>query len=227
MIPQLSIIMPVLNEAGQIGSGLQALQPLRGLAELLLVNGGSNDGSAQIAEPLVDEILHSPRGRARQMNVGAKQAQTEVLLFLHADTCLPDNATNLILQAVNAGYLWGRFDVAFDCPDSVYRLIAFMMNQRSRLTGIATGDQALFMTRQAFQTVGGFPDIALMEDIAISAKLKKLGKPCCLSAKVVTSARRWQRHGVLKTILFMWWLRLCYFFGADPDRLAARYYRGY
>ncbi|MDI1293913.1 MAG: TIGR04283 family arsenosugar biosynthesis glycosyltransferase [Methylobacter sp.] len=225
MQPQLSIIIPVVNEAGQIALKLHALQALRNRCQLLLVDGGSNDRSAEIAKPLVDQVLHSPRGRARQMNCGAARAQADVLLFLHADTRLPDNAVNLIMQAVGDGYHWGRFDISFDNPQPIFRLIAFMMNRRSRLTGIATGDQALFITRQAFQAVAGFPDIALMEDIAISTRLKKLGRPCCIDAKVVTSARRWQQQGIFTTILLMWRLRLRYFFGADPDNLAARYYR--
>ncbi|MDI1232320.1 MAG: TIGR04283 family arsenosugar biosynthesis glycosyltransferase [Methylobacter sp.] len=225
MQPQLSIIIPVVNEAGQIALKLHALQTLRNRCQLLLVDGGSNDRSAEIAKPLVDQVLHSPRGRARQMNCGAARAQADVLLFLHADTRLPDNAVNLIMQAVGDGYHWGRFDIGFDNPQPIFRLIAFMMNRRSRLTGIATGDQALFITRQAFQAVAGFPDIALMEDIAISTRLKKLGRPCCIDAKVVTSARRWQQQGIFTTILLMWRLRLRYFFGADPDNLAARYYR--
>jgi len=224
MKPQLTIIIPVVNEARHIAVKLQTLQALRNHCQVLLVDGGSEDDSAKIAKPLVDQVIHSPRGRARQMNCGAAHAQAEVLLFLHADTHLPDNAVSLILQAVADGYQWGRFDVNFDSPQPVFRLIAFMMNRRSRLTGIATGDQALFMTRQAFQAVAGFPDIALMEDIAVSASLKKLGRPCCLTAKTVTSARRWQQHGIFKTILLMWWLRLRYFFGADPNDLVACYY---
>jgi rSAM/selenodomain-associated transferase 2 len=225
MKPQLSIIIPVVNDAGQIALKLRALQALRDRCQLLLVDGGSDDRSAEIAQPLVDQVWHSPRGRARQMNCGAAGAQADVLLFLHADTHLPDNAVNLILQAVADGYHWGRFDISFDNPRPIFSLIAFMMNRRSRLTGIATGDQALFITRQAFQTIAGFPDIALMEDIAISTRLKKLGRPCCIDAKVITSARRWQQQGVFRTILLMWRLRLRYFFGADPNDLAARYYR--
>jgi len=225
MTAQLSIIIPVLNEAGQVAAKLNALQPLRDRCQLLLVDGGSDDGSAAIAEALVDQVLHSPRGRARQMNCGAAEAQADALLFLHVDTLLPDNAVNLILQALADGHVWGRFNVRFDSPLPIFKVIAFMMNHRSRLTGIATGDQALFMTREAFVAVGGFPDIALMEDITLSARLKKLGQPCCLKARVTTSARRWLQHGIVKTILFMWWLRLCYFFGADPNNLATRYYR--
>jgi len=147
MKPQLSIIIPVVNEAEHLAVRLQALQALRNRCQLLLVDGGSDDDSAKIAEPLVNQILHSPRGRARQMNCGADQAQGDVLLFLHADTRLPDNVLNLILQAVADGYQWGRFNISFDSPQPVFRLIAFMMNWRSRLTSIATGDQALFMTR--------------------------------------------------------------------------------
>lgn len=131
----------------------------------------------------------------------------------------------MIQQAIADGYCWGRFDVSFDSALPAFKLIAWMMNRRSRLTGIATGDQALFMSRTAFQAVGGFPDIALMEDIGMSQCLKKMGKPCCLTARVVTSERRWQQHGIVKTILLMWWLRTRYFFGAAPNILAARYYR--
>ena len=225
MKPQLSIIIPVVNEAAHLADRLQALQALRNHCQLLLIDGGSDDDSAELAEPLVDQVLHSLRGRARQMNFGATQAQAEVLLFLHADTVLPDNAVTLIVRAVAEGYHWGRFDVSFDSPQPVFKLIAFMMNWRSRLTGIATGDQALFITQSAFDAAGGFPEIALMEDIAVSASLKKLGRPCCLTDQVITSARRWQQHGIVKTILLMWWLRLCYFFGADPSDLVNRYYR--
>ena len=217
--------MPVLNEAGQLLEKLQALQCPRSQCEILLVDGGSSDGSIAIAKPLVDKVINSAPGRARQMNLGATQAQAEVLLFLHADTRLPDNALGLIAKAVVVGAQWGHFDVQFDSPKTIFKLIAFMMNWRSKLTAIATGDQALFITKAAFQAVGGFPDIALMEDIAISSRLKQLGRPCCLQAKVVTSARRWQAHGILHTILLMWRLRLAFFFGADPAALAARYHR--
>lgn len=172
----------------------------------------------------MDKVIDNPRGRARQMNAGAAQANADILLFLHADTQLPDNAVESMIQVIADGYCWGRFDVAFDNPKPIFRLIAFMMNWRSRLTGIATGDQGIFVTRQAFDSVGAYPEVALMEDIAISARLKKLGKPCCLKAKVVTSARRWQQYGIFRTILLMWRLRLAYFFGADPNDLAARYY---
>jgi rSAM/selenodomain-associated transferase 2 len=224
MKPQLSIIIPVLNEAEQLAAFLSALQAFRGRAEIVLVDGGSQDGSVEIATAWVDQLLQSPKGRARQMNCGAKQAKADVLLFLHADTILPENAIDLIEKAIADGYLWGRFDVRLDSPLPIFKVISFMMNWRSRLTGIATGDQAMFVTNQAFQAVNGFQDIDLMEDIALSSQLKKLAKPCCLSTKVVTSARRWLKHGIVKTILLMWWLRLCYFLGADPADLVKLYY---
>lgn len=224
MTPQISIVIPILNEAAQLAGKLQALQVWREVCQLIVVDGGSRDTSMRIAAPLADKVLNSSKGRAKQMNAGAAQADAGILLFLHADTQLPETAIELIRQAVADGYQWGRFDVGFDDPKPIFKLIAFMMNWRSRLTGIATGDQALFVTRQAFERIGGFPDIALMEDIAISKALKKLGKPCCLNAKVTISARRWLRYGIARTILLMWRLRLAYFFGADPRDLARRYY---
>jgi hypothetical protein len=145
-----------------------------------------------------------------------------VFLFLHADTRLPENADRLVLDGLpNAGKIWGRFDVQFDSGS--LGLIAFMMNRRSRATGIATGDQALFVTRAAFENAGGFPDIALMEDLALSARLKRCARPLALRARVTTSARRWRQQGVLRTILRMWKLRLAYAFGADPVKLARAY----
>lgn len=222
---QISIVIPVLNEAERLAAKLQALQSYRDRCQLVLVDGGSDDDSLAIAAPWVDKAVRSPRGRAKQMNAGAALANREILLFLHADTRLPADAVDAILQAMAAGYTWGRFDVAFDSPQPIFKLIAFMMNARSRLTGIVTGDQCLFVARRAFSAVGGFPEIALMEDIAISDLLKPLGKPACLHTKVVTSARRWLQYGILKTIVLMWCLRLAYFLGADPDTLAARYYR--
>lgn len=220
----LSIIIPVLNEAGQLADRLQALQPLRERCQLLVVDGSSSDDSAAVAAAWVDQVLTGPCGRARQMNAGAAQAVAPVLLFLHADTRLPADALAAIENAVAQGHVWGRFDVAFDSALPVFKLIAFMMNHRSRLTGIMTGDQALFVTRAVFLNIGGFPEIALMEDIAISKRLKTVGKPACLPSKVVTSARRWQQHGVCKTIGLMWRLRWAYFCGADPDDLAKQYY---
>lgn len=221
---RVSIILPVLNEAETLAEKLHSLQALREDCELILVDGGSLDHSPTIAAPLVDKVLKTARGRARQMNAGAAAAVGDMLLFLHADTRLPAEAVNLLAEAVKNGFEWGRFDVAFDDPRPIFKMIAFLMNTRSCWSGIATGDQAMFMTRRAFAQVGGFPDIALMEDIAISKRLRTLGRPCCLHAKAVTAARRWQRQGLVSTILLMWFLRLAYFLGADPQALHARYY---
>jgi rSAM/selenodomain-associated transferase 2 len=220
----LAIIIPVLNEAATLRPRLEALQTLRQQGvTLILVDGGSADGSAEIASQLTDQLLITPRGRARQMNAGAHAATAEVLLFLHADTTLPVSAPALIRQAIVAGALWGRFDVRLDSPRLLLRLVARMMNWRSRLTGIATGDQAIFVRRAVFEQIGGYPPLALMEDIALCAHLKRLASPACLRDQVISSARRWEKHGVLRTILLMWRLRLAYFFGADPQQLARLY----
>jgi rSAM/selenodomain-associated transferase 2 len=222
---KLSIIMPVLNEASAIEAALRALAPLRARGtEVIVVDGGSHDGTAELARPLADRVLSAPRGRAAQMNAGAAATHGDTLLFLHADTRLPDDADALVRDGLarRSGGPWGRFDVRFD-RGGWLRLVASMMNARSRLTGIATGDQAMFMTRAAFDQAGGFPDIALMEDIALSARLKRLGRPLCLSARVTTSGRRWRTHGTLRTILLMWRLRLAFFLGSDPGKLARQY----
>ena len=219
---KLSIIMPVLNEAAGIEAALRALAPLRARGtEVIVVDGGSNDGTMELARPLADRVLSAPRGRGTQMNAGAAAAGGDALLFLHADTRLPDEADRLVLDGLSRR-AWGRFDVRFDAGGWL-RLVAPTMNVRSRLTGIATGDQAMFMTRAAFDQAGGFPEIALMEDIALSARLKRRGRPLCLSARVTTSGRRWRSHGTLRTILLMWRLRLAFFLGSDPGELARQY----
>jgi rSAM/selenodomain-associated transferase 2 len=222
--PWLSVIVPVLDEAATIAAQLGELVALRRQgAELLVVDGGSADGTARRARALADRVLDSVRGRAAQMNVGAAASRGEVLLFLHADTRLPLAAAGLIRAALAAGAAWGRFDVRIDGPQPLLRVVERMMNWRSRLTGIATGDQAVFVRREVFERLGGFPDLPLMEDIALAKRLKRVGRPACLRQPVLTSARRWQKHGVLRTILLMWRLRASYFFGADPRRLAVRY----
>jgi rSAM/selenodomain-associated transferase 2 len=221
----LSIIVPALNEAEGIVDALAALQPLRRRgAEVIVVDGGSEDKTADLAGDLCDGVLIAPRGRATQMNAGAASAHGDILLFLHADTRLPCDADQLILAAsARDDCEWGRFDVCISGRHPLLPLVAALMNLRSRLTGIATGDQAIFVDRQAFATVGGFPNIPLMEDIALSQRLKRRRRPCCLSARVVTSGRRWETQGVLCTIVLMWRLRLAFFLGADPARLARTY----
>jgi rSAM/selenodomain-associated transferase 2 len=225
MLPMLSIIIPVVNEQETIAKSLAALQPLRRRGvEVIVVDGGSTDATLALARPLADLTLSAPLGRASQMNAGARRAQGEHLLFLHSDTLLPEQAVEQISGALNqSGRVWGRFDVRLDSPLRLLSVVAFMMNRRSRWTGIATGDQAMFVQRQAFERVGGFPEIALMEDIVLSKSLKRLSPPVCLRAYVKTSGRRWEQNGALSTILLMWRLRAAFFFKADPLSLAERY----
>lgn len=221
----LSIIIPTLNEAAGIAATLEALRDYRKRgAEVIVVDGGSSDGTATLAQPLADRVLTAARGRAVQMNAGAAQARGEILIFLHADCRLPPGADDLIIDGLRRSRRsWGRFDIKIAGRHPMFRVIAAMMNLRSRLTGIATGDQGLFITRSLFDAVGGFPEIALMEDIELSRRLKRYGRPLCLRHRVTTSGRRWEQHGVLRTILLMWALRFAYWLGADPDKLALRY----
>ncbi len=221
----LSIIVPVLDEAALVADALRALAPCRARgAEVIVVDGGSRDRTVELARPFADRTIAAPRGRAAQMNAGAAAARGDVLLFLHVDTTLPPEADRLAIDGLNAsGQSWGRFDVTIAGQSPLLPVVARMMNLRSRLTGIATGDQAVFVTRAAFAQAGGFPDIALMEDIALSAQLKRHSRPLCLPARVSTSGRRWDQHGVVRTILTMWRLRLAYALGADPSALARAY----
>ena len=223
----LSIIIPCLNEAQGITATLSALAPLRARGtEVIVVDGGSADGTPGRAAAFADLIVTAPRGRASQMNAGAARARGEILLILHADTVLPDGADILIVDGLQRSRRgWGRFDVAIAGRHPLLRLVERFMNLRSRLTGIATGDQAIFVTRSLFTAAGGYPEIALMEDIALSKRMKGFGPPLCLKHRLTASARRWEKHGVLRTILLMWGLRLAYWLGADPAKLAVRYDR--
>jgi rSAM/selenodomain-associated transferase 2 len=223
-VPQLCIVVPVLDEAATLAPPLLALQPLRERgAWLVVVDGGSADGTAEIARPHADRVLQAPRGRGAQMNAGAAAGAAGVYLFLHADTALPEGADRLLLEAVRAGATWGRFDLRIASSWPMLRLVAALINLRSRLSGIATGDQAMFVRGEVFRAMGGFADIALMEDIELSTRLKALARPACLQARVRTSGRRWERHGLWRTIWLMWRLRAAYWLGADPDQLARRY----
>jgi rSAM/selenodomain-associated transferase 2 len=216
-------VIPVLDEAGGIAARLRALQPLRDAGcEVLVVDGGSRDETAALARPLADAVLRAARGRGAQQNAGARAARGEHLLFLHADSTLPEGAADAVRAAL-AAHAWGRFDVEIESGQRLVRLVGRLMNVRSRLTGIATGDQAIFVRREAFVAAGGFPEIPLMEDVALSRALLRAGRPACLRLRVTTSGRRWERHGAVRTILLMWWLRLRYWLGADPAALARRY----
>ena len=222
---RLSIIVPVFNEAAGIAPALAALQGLRARGhEVIVADGGSSDATVDEARPLADSVLASPKGRATQMNAGARAATGNAFVFLHADTRLPERADALI-EAALATHHWGRFDVRIDSAHPMLAVVGAMMNLRSRISGIATGDQAIFVTRAAFEAAGGFPRIALMEDIALSTSLKRTGRPACLEEKVATSGRRWENNGVLATIVLMWRLRLAWFLGANPERLARIYAR--
>jgi rSAM/selenodomain-associated transferase 2 len=223
--PTLSIVMPVLNEAAGLDTALKALAPLTlSCVQIVVADGGSSDSTVALARAAGASVISAPRGRARQMNAGAQQANADVLLFLHADTVLPDQADQLIAEALaESRAVWGRFDVHIAGQSPMLRVVAALMNLRSRWSGMATGDQAIFMTRAAFDAVGGFPDQPLMEDIEISRRLRRLSRPACLRAKVLTSGRRWETRGVWRTVLLMWRLRFAYWRGAAPERLAELY----
>ena len=224
--PALSFIVPVLNEAASITGFLELLRACcKRHCEIIVVDGGSHDDTAALAAARCDRVISSARGRAVQMNSGARRAMGAILCFVHADSQLPRHADQTIRDALSDGTrTWGRFDVRLSGSHLLLRVVERLMNWRSRLTGIATGDQALFMTRELFEAVGGFPEIALMEDIAMSRTLKSNGPPVCLSQPLITSSRRWEQYGILRTIVLMWKLRLLYFLGVDPARLARRYY---
>jgi len=225
MPPRLSIVMPVLDEAAGLARTLSLLAPFRAQGvEVIVADGGSSDASVAIAGEYGDRIVHSERGRARQMNAGAAVARGEVLLFLHADTRLPDDALVSIERGIAAtGRRWGRFDIRLSGSHPMLRVVEWAMNHRSRWTGIMTGDQAMFVTRDWFAAVGCFPDLALMEDLEISRRLKRQGRPLCLAGPVISSSRRWEEGGIPRTILLMWRLRLAWFLGASPEALARRY----
>ena len=223
---RLSIIIPALNEEAGIMTFLNHLQALRSQCELILVDGGSDDKTLELAHPYVDKQITADKGRARQMNAGAKQATAPILLFLHADTFLPEDAVTQIESAITSDCDWGRFDVRLESNDLQLKIVAWLMNKRSCFTGIATGDQAIFVKKAVFEQVGGFADIALMEDIEFSKRLNKNGRPYCIKSKVTSSARRWLSFGIVKTILLMWSLRLRYFLGANPTKLEQLYKKG-
>lgn len=229
MTPRLSIIVPTLNEAGSIERVLgrvRALdQALKLGVELIVADGGSQDNTSTLAQPWADQVLESPRGRARQMNAGSTQANGDYFLFLHADTELTEPAAIELQRTLAHDPIWGRFDVRIQGRAFMLPVIAFMMNKRSRYTGIATGDQAMFVRREVFEAMGGFVDQPLMEDIELSKRLRRQSKPVCLSGPVITSGRRWETKGVWPTIFLMWRLRWRYWRGEDAKTLAKAYQR--
>ena len=231
---KVSIIIPVLNEEFAIREKLPNMQWVRESGhELIVVDGGSTDNSLYIANKYADSTISTSQGRAVQMNAGAKIASGDVLLFLHIDTLLPENGINSILTFLSsangkdfdkAGEIWGRFDVRLSGKHIMFRIIEFMMNWRSRMTGIATGDQAIFITRHLFMRIGGYKEIPLMEDIEICRRLNKNSKPVCIDRCVIASSRHWESFGIYRTVFLMWRLRLSYWLGVDPLRLAKQYY---
>ena len=222
----LSVVVPVLNEALELPQLCEDLhKQIANTAhsvEVIFVDGGSVDGSPELIMAQGFRCVSSECGRAKQMNAGAAVAAGPAILFLHADSELPDTGMDAVITALDAR-LWGRFDISISGKAKMFAVIAFFINWRSRLSGIATGDQGIFVRRAAFERVGGFPDQALMEDIAMSAMLRKISAPVCLCLKMTTSGRRWERRGIWSTILLMWRLRLLYWLGVSPQSLARRY----
>ncbi len=225
MASRISVVVPTMNEATDILTVLSALTGLRLRGhEIVVVDGGSVDGTPSLAAPLADRVIASAAGRASQMNAGAAAARGDVLWFLHADTVPAADADRTLLAALaKPGCDWGRFNVRLSGCARMLRIVETLMNLRSCLTGIATGDQGIFVRRALFETVGGFPELPLMEDIALSRQLKCHGRPACVRTKLIVSSRRWEQNGTLRTIALMWWLRLAYYCGFDPQRLATWY----
>ena len=223
----LSVVIPVRNEAQALPLLLADLAALRAMgAQLIVVDGGSEDGTCQLASAQADLLLQSEAGRALQMNAGAAEATGEYLWFLHADTRVPASAIARLLDVLAGRPRWGRFDVCLSGPGLAFRLIGSMINLRSRLTGVASGDQGIFVKRASFEALGGYAQIPLMEDLELCRRLRRLSRPECLRPPLSTSSRRWERVGVWRTVLLMWRLRLAYYCGASPERLARQYYRG-
>lgn len=220
-----SIIIPVLNESQELGTILPRLltEPL--VSEVIVADGGSSDSSRDVATACGARVINTPRGRALQMNAAAAAASGDILLFLHADSRLPDKAIAEVERAIDSGALWGRFNIRLSGRHWLLRIVERMINLRSCLSGIATGDQAIFLAREQFERLGGYAEIPLMEDVELSKRLRRLQRPLCIRRPLITSSRRWEHHGILRTILLMWQLRLAYFLGATPESLATRYRR--
>ena len=223
---KISIVIPTLNEAKDIQKTLALLQPLRERGhEIIISDGGSTDNTTKLAASLADKIISSAKSRASQMNTGAKKASGDILWFLHADTFIPENSDIIIRNHLqNSNKVWGRFNIRLSGQHFLFRIIERMVNLRSKLTGIATGDQGIFIRQEYFKKLNGFSEIPLMEDIEISTRLKSFSSPICLTQKLITSSRRWEKHGILKTVFLMWQLRLAYFMGTSANKLARKYH---
>jgi rSAM/selenodomain-associated transferase 2 len=220
--PAVSVVVPTLNEAAVLARTLEALPT--GFAEVVVADGGSTDATVAIAREHGARVTASPPGRGPQMNAGAAAAKGDVLLFLHADTVLPPDAPARIAAALaEAGAVAGAFRLGIDSPDPRLRLIARAANLRTRLTGVPYGDQALFVRRDAFDAAGGFPDVPIMEDVELGRRLKRLGRIVVVPARVRTSARRWEREGIVRTTLRNAVLITLYLLGVHPRRLARWY----
>lgn len=227
MTPLLSVIIPVRNEAAALPLLLADLAPLRAAgAQLIVVDGGSSDATCELAAMQADQVLETSAGRALQMNAGAANAAAEYLWFVHADTRVSAESIQSLLAVLAERPIWGRFDVRLSGSGLALRVIGTMINLRSQLTGVASGDQAIFVARESFAALGGYADIPLMEDIELSRRLKQLVRPCCLRPALSTSSRRWEQNGIWRTVLLMWRLRLAYYCGVSPDQLAQQYHRG-
>lgn len=219
----ISIIIPVLNEEQSINALLQQLQIYRQQGhEVIVVDGGSVDETISISKPLADKVITSDSGRARQMNKGVAESTNEVLWFLHADTSIPENVIEIIQSSLVKND-WGRFNVKLSGSHFLFRIIEKMINIRSCFSGVATGDQGIFVRRKIFESVGGYSEVPLMEDVALSKKLKNISQTACIKETLTTSSRRWKKNGIIKTILLMWKLRFLYWIGVTPDKLAKLY----
>jgi len=222
---RISIIIPTINESEHIEPTLTCLQPFRQQGhEVIVVDGGSQDATVELAKRRADKVIQTTPGRAQQMNVGASHATGDILWFIHADSQVSGNAAHQILKVLGNKYNhWGRFDIQLSGKHLLLRVVERLMNFRSCLTGIATGDQGIFVRRTCFEAIGKFKSMPLMEDIEISRRLKKWSRPCCIHVPIITSSRRWEENGVLHTILLMWRLRLAYALGVSPEKLAHDY----
>jgi len=224
---KISIIIPILNDADLLKKQLQSLQAWRAAGhEIIVVDGGSEETITASDREMADRFLSTNRGRALQMNEGARLADGDILLFLHADSGLPENAGTLIERAMeDCTASWGRFDVRLSSERLIFRIIGWAINIRSYITGVATGDQGLFVRRSVFEQLAGYAPIPLMEDVEISKRLRRITRPIRLKGQIVTSSRRWEQHGVFSTVFLMWWLRLLYFLGVSPEKLIKKYYK--